>query len=351
MEATSRKKNYTYFIGTDVSRNKLDHVVMKGTTVLFHREIKNNAEEITAFIQELKALTGFTVSKAVFAMEHTGIYCNHLLNCLKRVKANIVLEGALHIRNSLGNIRGKNDKIDARRIAEYAYKSRDHLRLWMPKRQVLVELANLSTIRTRLLSLQVAINVPLKEQSTFIKKGVAKSSVKLCSRSIEALKADIEEVNISIAKLIREDERLNQLMKIVTSVPCIGPITAVHLLVCTNEFRDINNPKKFACYAGVAPFLKSSGTVLGKARVSHMANKKMKSLLHICAMGSVKNVPEMKAYYLRKTEGEGKQKMLVLNAIRNKLILRIFACVNQDRSYQAVYLRSPTNEINSSSER
>lgn len=73
-------KKFTYFIGIDVSRNELDYGVMQDKQFLFHRETKNDPIEIRSFIQELKALPKFTISKSVFCMEHTGIYCNHLLN-------------------------------------------------------------------------------------------------------------------------------------------------------------------------------------------------------------------------------------------------------------------------------
>jgi len=121
-------------------------------------------------------------------------------------------------------------------------------------------------------------------------------------------------------------------MKIITSIPAVGPVTALNIILTTNEFKNINNPKKFACYSGVAPFVKESGKFKGKPRVSHMANKKMKRLLHLCAMVAKKVVPEITAYYNRKT-GEGKNPMSVLNAIRNKLIARVFACVNKNSTY------------------
>jgi transposase len=345
MQPQTRQKKYTFFIGTDISRNKLDHVVMKGKLLLFHREIKNDPEDIDAFLHEIKAIKGFTMTKAVFAMEQTGIYCNHLLNRLQKVKANVVVDGALQIRNSLGNIRGKNDKLDAIRIAEYAYKCREDLRLWIPKRQVIQSLSHISVLRSRLLTLQGAINTPLKEQALFVKKGTMKENVRLCSRSASALKADISEIESCIATLIEKDEQLNGLFKLVTSVPCVGPVTAVQILICTNEFRDIRCPKKFACYAGVAPFVRESGTLKGKSRVSHMANKKMKALLHTCALLAIRTVPDIKVYYERKTVIEGKHKMLVLNAIRNKLILRVFACVNQNRLYQKDYVENRSGEL------
>src|ERR1700754_1812193 len=97
-----KTKNYTYFIGIDVSRNKLDIAVMAGNSFLFHREIKNEPADIFAFVTEIKDLPKFVMTKAVFCMEATGIYCNHLLHTLKKFKTNIVRENPLQILNSLG---------------------------------------------------------------------------------------------------------------------------------------------------------------------------------------------------------------------------------------------------------
>ncbi len=342
MEKTKPKK-YTFFIGTDISRNKLDHAVMQGSLLLFHREIQNTPGDISAFIAELKEIKGFTVSKAIFCMEQTGIYGNHLLSALKKIKANTVVEGPAQIRNSLGNVRGKYDKIDAIRIAAYAYRFRENLRLWVPKRPIVQQLADLSSLRSRILSLQVALKTPLEEQTTFKSPKAVKESNLLCKRSAEALNADIAEIESYMSAAIAGDERLKRLMHLITSVACIGPLTAIQIMVCTNEFRDISSPKKFACYAGVAPFVKESGIFKGKGRLSPMANKKMKSLLHICAISAIRRVPELQAYYNRKTMTEGKSKMSVLNAVRYKLILRVFACVNQDRPYEQVYQRISLN--------
>ncbi|MDR6783303.1 transposase [Pedobacter africanus] len=334
-----KQKKYTYFIGTDISRNKLDHAVMKGKVLLFHRETGNDKESISDFISELKKLPGFTLTRAVFCMEQTGIYTNHLIYGLQRLKTNLVVEAPLQIRNSLGNIRSKNDKIDAIRIAEYAYKSREHLRLYIPRRLVIQQLADLTSIRTRLVNLRLILTIPLQEQISFVKKGIAKEGHRLCQRSSEALKDDLIEVEQTISDIMAADERLKQLMKLITSVKGVGPVTATHIIICTNEFRDINNPKKFACYAGVAPFVKESGNNRGRPRVSKVANKKMKSLLHTCAIQAIRLIPELKAYFLRKTVVEGKHKMSVYNALRYKMILRIFACVNQNRCYEQTHIR------------
>ena len=124
-----------------------------------------------------------------------------------------------------------------------------------------------------------------------------------------------------------------------TSVTGIGSVTATQIIITTNEFKDIRNPKQFACYSGVAPFPKESGMFKGKARVSPMANKKVKKLLHLSALVAITYNKDLKAYYERKVTEEKKNKMSIINAVRNKLILRIFACVAQNKKYEENYTR------------
>ena len=140
--------------------------------------------------------------------------------------------------------------------------------------------------------------------------------------------------------MLAKDEDLDAKNKLVQSVPGIGLITAAHVLVYTCAFKKIKTPREFASYAGVAPFGRQSGTsIKGKPKVSNMANKTMKTLLHLCAMTARSCDEEIKAFYERKI-AEGKEKMLVMNAVRNKLIHRVFACVNQGRPYFKNYYPS-----------
>ena len=67
-----------------------------------------------------------------------------------------------------------------------------------------------------------------------------------------------------------------------------------------------------------------------------MANKKLKCNLHMASLRAVKLDGDLKAYYERKVL-EGKNKMSVINAIRNKLLLRIFAVIRDQRPYVENY--------------
>ena len=72
----------TYFIGVDVSKNDLDFAVMQNKAFLFHHRISNSPASIVSLLKELVQLPGFSLKQAVFCMEHTGIYSNHLLGVL-----------------------------------------------------------------------------------------------------------------------------------------------------------------------------------------------------------------------------------------------------------------------------
>lgn len=81
-------------------------------------------------------------------------YNNHILSLLKIKNVIVWLEHPIHIKESLGMIRGKNDKVDAQRIALYTYKNRDEVHLWTPKREVIQKLDRLTATRSRLVKVR-----------------------------------------------------------------------------------------------------------------------------------------------------------------------------------------------------
>jgi len=207
-----------------------------------------------------------------------------------------------------------------------------------------LQLSNLCTLRNRLISTQGSLRTPLKEQYLFVKQGIYKQSLSACKNTLKAIELDIVNINSQIDELINSDDNLKRLITIITSVPAIGTVTAIQIILSTNEFTQMNDAKKFACYAGIAPFKKESGNSMSKGKVSRIANRKMKSLLHICAMVAVSmKGGELRDYYKRKVETEGKPKMLALNAVRYKLVSRIFSCLRGNRVFEKDF----NNKLNS----
>ena len=98
------------------------------------------------------------------------------------------------------------------------------------------------------------------------------------------------------------------------------------------NFTLFKSVKQFACYAGVVPFQNESGVVIKRAHVSKMASKKLKTALHMAALAAVRTESELKTYYIRKL-AEGKNKMCVLNAVRNKILQRIWAVIERETPF------------------
>lgn len=82
----------------------------------------------------------------------------------------VCVEGASNIKLSLGLQRGKNDRVDARRIAEYAMRYTDRLKQWKPKREVLERLQLLNGMRSRLVKALKVLNSHTKEAGRFLGK-------------------------------------------------------------------------------------------------------------------------------------------------------------------------------------
>jgi hypothetical protein len=70
----------------------------------------------------------------------------------------------------------------------------------------------------------------------------------------------------------------------------------------------------------------------------HLRTENSKDYYTCCAMAALR-WDKIKAYYERKVL-EGKNKMSVINAIRNKLLLRLFAMIRDQRPYVENYQRA-----------
>lgn len=323
--------DFYYFIGIDIAKDTLDWAVYTQEGVQLSVHADNTITSIKAVLVQLKALPNWNPKQAVFCMEHTGIYNAHLLELLHETKFPVWLESSLQIRQAGGMQRGKTDKVDAQRIAQYAYRFRDQVRLWEPPREVIQKLAFLSAARQRLIQAYNLLAVPVAEQDTFISRLLQKTLKGNVKKSLTALKEEQKAIDQQIHQLIQGDARLKELFDLMVSVPGIGPVIATELLISTNE--SINNPKKLACHAGVAPFEHRSGSsIRGKTKVSHQARKRLKSLIHMGTMSAIQVTGDLQDYYMRKI-GEGKHTMLVLNAVRNKLIHRVCAVVRRGEKY------------------
>ena len=195
------------------------------------------------------------------------------------------------------------------------------------------------------------LKTPLSDAKGLVDKKTLNSETSLCQSSMDAMKTDLKAVDKKIRELIDQDPVLKELFDIAECRPVdsVKGIESTEVLITTNEFKavgdpDITDPKKYACYSAFAPFEHSCGKYKGKSKVSNKANKKVKALFHNGAMSAIQHCKELKEYraanrYQRKV-GEGKNEMLVINNVCNKLVHRIFACVSRREKYNENYIQT-----------
>lgn len=331
---------YKTFAGIDVSKEKIDICVIERAQpdAFHHFEIANEKAAFRKMKSDLTKLFGKLDSSWLFCLEHTGVYALPICQFLSEAGLDYALVPAVQIQKSVGVRRGKSDKADCKDIARYAMLFAPEIRLYTLPEPILQKLQVLLGQRERLLKCKVTIQTASKENSAFLDKATMKTTHAQNKRMIAYINKEIKKVDVHLEQLITSDVKASHVYQLINSVPGVGPQTAYHLMLATRCFTTFENARQLASYCGVAPFEYSSGkSIRGKTRVSPFANKKIKSLLSMCALNARESDPQLKMYYQRKI-AEGKNPMSVLNAVKNKLLQRVFATVERGTPYVKLQL-------------
>jgi len=313
-------------VGIDVSNATLDICVTSSSGQ--HSYIINN---------DIKAISKFFLAypqSLIIGVENTGRYNWALYEVLKDLPHKVFVVSPLHLKKSLGLVRGKNDKIDAVRIAAFILKNHLDLPQWKPSTSSVQKLKILLTERNARIKAKSILLKQQKDHARMKHLGLDKYLQVLGKQQLAVLNRQIRQIENDMEALIKADEQMHKQAKLVRSIPGVGKVLCWTMIVKTENFTTITEPRKMACYSGVVPFSNQSGTsIRGKDRVSAYADKGVKTILHMAAMRAVRLKNDLRDFYLRKV-AEGKNKMSVLNAIRNKIIHRIFAVVKNQTLYQ-----------------
>ncbi len=326
-----------FFLGIDISKPYFDASLL---AVINHQKqqmeserFTNDAAGIKLFHKWLKFFKLSFDENTMLVIENTGIYHRLVWDFCTQKNIPIHIGNAAHIKWSFGIARGKNDKIDSQRLCSYAYKHSDELKATPALNPALMQLKDLMTSRSKLLSQLNGNKTYLNELKQVSDKTIQATLEKAYKAAIEGIKQSIKNIEQLIKDCIANNDLFQQHYQLLITVPGIGHLTAVYLICCTNNFASKISGKQLACYAGVAPFEHTSGiSVRGRTRVHKMANKDLKKLLHLSALSAIKNYPEFAVYYQRK-KAEGKHSLSILNAIRNKIALRAVAVINKQKQY------------------
>lgn len=329
------KNDTSVCIGIDVSKSHLDICILSqeqscGPT---HRRIANTSEAIETFFRDM-------AEPLVVCLENTGRYNNaflsaYLSGAMPDGSLVYVVDARLIQQSQASSLqRGKTDKLDAQRIADFIARHHTELEAWQPKSASVEQLRLLQTERRRLVKQKRQTETASHELHLMPVSQARALSQKINRELLDTITGHIKKIDRMIQRIISDDDNLRQTSTLLQSITGVGPVLASALIIKTNAFSTINTPRQLACMAGVAPFEHQSGSsIKRKPRLSHMADKDLKTLLHLASMSAIQRKGELQDYYKRKVS-EGKNKMSVLNAVRNKIIHRVCSVIKHQKIYQ-----------------
>jgi len=165
--------------------------------------------------------------------------------------------------------------------------------------------------------------------------GIYDSDSSRCRKQSELdnLTEKVRQTMAEMQTVISEDERIRRNYDLLLSIKGIGPVVAVDTIVLTENFTAIDCPRRFACYVGIAPARKESGVSIQKGdHISKKGFTQAKADLSMAALQGIQNDSGIRAYWQRK-KAEGKHSGVVLNAVKFKLVLRMFAVIKRQKPY------------------
>ena len=324
-------KKYSY-VGIDISKKTLDVAICQGANSKFededHIKVSNDKDGFRYIMTWLKEKK-ITAKKVIFGMENTGLYGFELRLFLEQKNIPYSVYMPLDLKLSMGLVRGKNDKVDAFRIAYYTWLHREELRFSKLSGTTILKLQRLNAERKRYIR-------ECAEHKAFENENKGKktnSTIERNTKMVEILQKEIFAIEEEMQDIIKNDEALKKNYDLLLSIKGIGPVNAISTIIHTDNFQSFDNARQYACYIGVAPFEHLSGTsVKGRTKVSSCGAIQLKAELTQAARSAIVHDDELKLYYERKA-GEGKAFGVIMNAVKFKLICRMFAVIKRGTPY------------------
>lgn len=328
------------YVGIDISKEKCNLCYRSGLEIVLEEEASNDARALRkAFKAALKALD-VSIDSVLVCAEYTGRYIYPLTVACQELDIFLWMDDPTRIKNSMGLTRGKNDAIDAARIAEYACRYSDKAVRYRIPDAALVSMKNLLADREFLLTDKKRYQSQITDQRRYMAPGDFRHKESRWRKVVKAIEEQIKAIDAEIESIIAANPALTRQKELLTSIDGVGDRIAINMIAVTGGFTRFRNARQFCSFAGLTPYRYDSGTsVRSMAKISKRANQTMKALLHLAAVSAATHMKESeyREYFERKTK-EGKHVMCVLNVVRAKLVHRMFSVIRRDTAYTKAYM-------------
>jgi len=263
------------------------------------------------------------VSLIVF--EPTGGYENKLINELTLMGLPYRMVHANHVRAyaKATGLLAKTDRIDARIIADFAKAMNLEPKA---KFNQYTELKEQLNRREQLVYIRAQEKNRLEVVSSIMQKDI-ESHIRWLSKKIEKIEANMN-------TYIKQANQLKELIDLLQSIPGIGKLTAIRIIVDLPELTSLPF-KKLAALVGVAPLNYDSGKMRGK-RYIRGGRSKIRSALYLATLSAIRYNSVIKAYY-QKLRQKGKPGKVAMVAAIHKLLAIIKSVAERKTPWVEVF--------------
>jgi transposase len=295
-------------LGVDISARWFD--------VAHQAEVRRFANMPTGITACLRWLAGFGGPVRV-GMEATGAYHLPLATALHGAGHTVFVCNPLSIARYSEAVlaRTKTDPTDARRIARFC--EAHELAPWSPASPAQQRLHALVSTRQALVrQIQQLRNRDGAAGYTPCAELVAE----LQAPVLEALAAQIARIDRELAALATAEAEPGPQLRLLTSIPGLGLVTAATLLASLPIDR-LTNPRQVAAYVGLCPQERSSGSsIRGRARTGPLGPAHLRKALYMPALVAMRANPTLRAFADRLRRA-GKRPKVIVVAVMRKLLL------------------------------
>lgn len=234
------------FIGIDISKVKLDWCNPQLTPS--HQQTENTVVAIKKLISQWQKQAGD--HELVICAEYTGHYYYPLIQACQQLGVKLWLEGGAQIKTSIGLTRGKNDQrfpagMDAQRIADYAHRFQDQMRLFSMNEEQVEKLALLQREREMYVTDRARYKAQITDMKGFMPDHLYKQRARRLKKLIKELNVMIAGLDDELDKLLQQNYELARKYEIMYSVKGIGRQTALETLIATKGFTRFASPRQF----------------------------------------------------------------------------------------------------------
>ena len=303
------------FGGIDVSKDRLD-VLLLPEGLRF--SVCNDAPGWAELIVRLRPL-----AVCAIGLEPSGGYERGIIRALlaaglsvRRINPNKLRQFA-----RARGVLAKNDRLDARLIAEYV--------AIMPTRVVqrdpaTEQLAEVVTMRRQLCDEHVAV----ENQTAHLEDAMLR---RLNKRRLARLAADILLLDRRMAQIVASNANLTRRYELLTSMQGVGPTLAFTLVALLPELGQMSR-KQIAALVGLAPYDFDSGRLKGH-RCIYGGRLPVRNVLYMAALSACRYNPALKVFHHRLAATNKKPKVIIV-AVMRKMITTLNAMLRDNVAWQ-----------------